>query len=269
MFFKSIISLQNFSRAFCFNSFLVILGQATTIYNDLHEYTNAIKNEIPSDVPISVTPFAAKILGFSELTLAINVTFLYLLLFKRRDLYKYLFNQLLLYNGYLKDLYKSNQLMYTDSQRKSVSFGKISIKLSSVISLVMPTFLTLALTHKLELAHRVIQSLTEVNLTPSPRYVPFLIFVNVCLYYMGNAVTLLMLIIPMYYVLTTACFEGFTPTRLVSNLNKRCRVSTMSFGEVLDEDIVRLFRTQQCLENLINEFFQSLLVSFLLSRCNW
>lgn len=172
-------SLFHFSRVFSVSTFLLIFLQAMTTFNDLNESQHSMQTDIPSEVPTPGTPFAAKIHGFTELTLTINVIFLYLLLFRRRDLYKYMFNQPLIYNTFLKHLHNMHHFAYIASQRKSIAFGETLIQVSSFLSLVMPSFVPLATTYELELGRRIIYWLIDINLEPTVAYIPFLIIENV------------------------------------------------------------------------------------------
>lgn len=165
------------------------------------------------------------------------------------------------------EMIKSNKLTLTESQNQKVMICTGIIISSFIVSLLLPFGIVSIITHPMEPIHQFIEELLEEKLTFNSTLfrVMFLPSSLVALNF-GNVVALQTFAIAMYYMIQTVCMDALQIKRLhcrsVGLDVGRSYLVTQGFWVLKDDEAIFLYRTQQVLNELLNSFFKSVLISF-------
>ncbi|CAL8134456.1 unnamed protein product [Orchesella dallaii] len=155
--------------------------------------------------------------------------------------------------------------------KQKIVKGEVLTVLAAVISTFVPLAYVACVLHPLEPTHIMIQEYLEVDLHLHWRYIPFLLLVMAVI--SKAAVTIFNGIIFgfCYLLLASICLSSLTPEHVTMKVQPsantcqksmiRYTVVTQCFGTLDDMIVVKMYRTQQVLNVLINEIYGTILIS--------
>ncbi|CAL8134458.1 unnamed protein product [Orchesella dallaii] len=157
--------------------------------------------------------------------------------------------------------------------KQKVLKGEVLVLIAAILTTFIPLGFIVCVLHPLEPTHIMIEKWLEIDLHLHWKYIPFLFIVMAVISKAAVTVFNGAVFAFCYGLLTTICIKSLTPEHVTtvvqrqSNANAsqkamiRYSVVTQCFGTLDDMTVVKMYRTQQVLNNRINEIYGSILFS--------
>ncbi|CAL8143434.1 unnamed protein product [Orchesella dallaii] len=182
----------------------------------------------------------------------------------------YLLNQIFEYSDKMKEFIKSSNGQLNQNQMKKIRRAEIVFALATALT-TFPLFAYGAcLIIPMEATHAFLQECLEIDLSFEFKFAPLILFFIWVASNMGsvlfNATTLTL----SHMVLTIACISVITPDHVrlieqkklsVETNGLRYQIVTSCFRSLEDIQVVNMYRTQQIINNLLNEILATILFS--------
>ncbi|CAL8134452.1 unnamed protein product [Orchesella dallaii] len=219
----------------------------------------------------SIIHFGVYLIGWVENCLVLNILCATYRFSKYNSNTIYIMNEVFRYSERMEGLLQEQNSQLNHKLKQKIVKREVLTLLAAVISTFVPLGLAACVLHPLEPTHIMIQEWLEVDLHLHWRYIPFLLLVMAVT--SKAAVTVFNGIIFgfCYLLLASICLSSLTPEHVTikvqPNANTcqksmiRYSVVTQCFGTLDDMIVVKMYRTQQVLNVLINEIYGTILIS--------
>ncbi|CAL8146202.1 unnamed protein product [Orchesella dallaii] len=208
--------------------------------------------------------FATFIIEIAEIMLTLCVVLLGFLSVAKSDDLLFSFNQIYACsNSFYDNMLQERSISLDAGHKNSKNVMEFLVAVLLILSITVPFCLAAAVFHPIEPTHQILDSWFEIEVTFNWKFFPFFIFSGIVLMTAGGTTSLLCTHILCYYILAITCLEDMKPLTIFKrNGPTRSILTTKFFGKMEDIEIVKIYRVQQLLNILLNDFYKSLLVSY-------
>ncbi|CAL8146197.1 unnamed protein product [Orchesella dallaii] len=208
--------------------------------------------------------FATLIIEIGEIMLTLCIVFLGFLSVAKSDDLLFSFNQIYACSNSIYDnMLKDKSISWDAGHKNSKNILEFLVTYLLIVSIILPFGIAAAVFHPIEPTHQILESWFEIKVTFDWKFFPFFIFNGILLVTAGATTSLLCIHISCYYTLAITCLEDLKPLTIFQRNGVTGNIlTTKFFGEMEDIEIVKIYRVQQLLNILLNNFYKSLLVSY-------
>ncbi|CAL8146331.1 unnamed protein product [Orchesella dallaii] len=216
------------------------------------------------DLEFDLHKFATVMVAWGEVFTLLAIVFANIAVLLHIDDCRYLLNQLIAYTETLREMFRTKQIELDEEHKKWIRDGERLILVCVVSSFVVPFLLAPCFLHPIEPTHRLITDWLEFefgfNLSGIPVAIVFLVGVYSC----SNVFSLLAFIAVMYLYTSKPCLNDITTVEVERRTaaGKRCHLVTRFYGVLEDKEVAKFYRIQVYFNNLVNNVFDSVLLSY-------
>ncbi|CAL8146205.1 unnamed protein product [Orchesella dallaii] len=207
---------------------------------------------------------ATLIIEIGEIMLTLCIVFLGFLSVAKSDDLLFSFNQIYVCsNSCYDNMVKDKRISLDAGHKNSRNILEFLVTYLLIVSIILPFGLAATIFHPIEPTHQILEYWFEIKVTFDWKFFPFFIFNGILLVTAAGTTSLLCAHITCYFTLATTCLEDLKPVSIFQrNGTRRSILNTKFFGKMEDVEIVKIYRAQQLLNILLNDFYKSLLVSY-------
>ncbi|CAL8146188.1 unnamed protein product [Orchesella dallaii] len=208
--------------------------------------------------------FATLIIEIGEIMLALCVVFLGFLSVAKSDDLLFSFNQIYACsNSCYDNMLKEKGIRLDAGHKNSKNVLEFLVACILIVSTILPFGIAAMVFHSIEPTHQILESWFEIKLTLDWKFLPFFILHGILLVAAGGSASLLCIHICCYFILAITCLEDLKPLTIFQRNGRTRNILTTKFFEKMEDiEIVKIYRVQQLLNILLNNFYKSLLVSY-------
>ncbi|CAL8085704.1 unnamed protein product [Orchesella dallaii] len=215
--------------------------------------------------PVTPIEFGTNILGWTICCTATQIIIFCYLLMKRHMDFIHLMNEIFRYCKFLEGKMHRNHLQFGPYQRKVIrELGYLVIYLA-IVCTSMPIAYAGIFLNRYDPIHQLLLDVFEIDVKLELRYIKILGFMFWVLSSIGVVIFQILVLIVVYYGFANICMASLVPRNLhlhhTSQRLHKYHVETTCFGVLEDEEVVRMYRTQQMFNVLVNDIYASLLFS--------
>ncbi|CAL8146200.1 unnamed protein product [Orchesella dallaii] len=207
--------------------------------------------------------FATLIIEIGEIMLTLCVVLLGYHSVAKSDDLLFSFNQIYVFSTSCYDNMLKEKNICLDAGHKN---SKIALEFLAAFllttTIILPFVITAAVFHPIEPTHQILESWFEIKVTFDWKFFPFFIFTGILIMTTGGTLSLLCIHISCYYIVAITCLEDLKPVAIFKRIGTtRSILNTKFFGEMEDVEVLKMYRIQQLLNILLNDFYKSFIVS--------
>ncbi|CAL8146185.1 unnamed protein product [Orchesella dallaii] len=208
--------------------------------------------------------FATLIIEIREIMIALCAVFLGFLSVAKSDDLLFSSNQIFACSDSCYDnMLKEKGIRLDAGHKNSKNVLEFLVACILIVSIILPFGIAAMVFHSIAPTHQILESWFEIKVTLDWKFFPFFIFIGILLVAAGGSASLLCIHICCYFTLAITCLEDLKPLTIFQrNGRTRSILTTKFFGKMEDIEIVKIYRVQQLLNILLNNFYKSLLVSY-------
>ncbi|CAL8148568.1 unnamed protein product [Orchesella dallaii] len=234
--------------------------------------TTFLLSKIPDGEYMESTgTFVIFILGWAEMFIVTSVLMIGLQLTRNWRGMVYMLNEMSRYSYYIEELMRRQNSQFNREEKKHLKKASMLLALTGVLCTFTPVAFAGCICVRMEPTHAMVQEWLEVNISFKPRFIPFILFMA---WIVSNAASVIFsgINVGFQYILLArslvTCLTPESATKIVQpglamyKVKIQYELNSRYFG-ILDEmTAVRMFRTQQVFNTIINEIFGGVLIAF-------
>ncbi|CAL8134464.1 unnamed protein product [Orchesella dallaii] len=180
-------------------------------------------------------------------------------------------NEVFRYSERMEKFLQEQNTQLNRQQILTIRKAETLVVIAAVLSFFVPIGFAGCVLHPLEPSHIMIQEWLEVTVSLKWIFIPFLLLVTAVISKAAVTVFNGIIFAFCYILLATMCITSLTPERVMTVVQPnadasqkamiRYNVVTKCYGTLDDITVVKMYRTQQVLNVLINEIYASVLFS--------
>jgi len=243
----------------------IIVGLVYCSILALQLYMKLATIDSETDVQMNVEEFGSLMLLIAEMLLCLGIMFVNLNCSMNLDDFIFLMNQMMKYNQVVLEMINSKNIQLDNSHRKGMLLMDMLICEMFLASITLSFGLALALFHPMEPTHRIFEEWLEIEVGFHGIFIPFYFAAVAIFYNCGSIVVILCWNVGCYVMISSTCLNDLQPQRRIGDENgkqRRCEVLTKFYGAMQDDELVTIYRIHRLFNNLMNDFYATVLVSF-------
>ncbi|CAL8143433.1 unnamed protein product [Orchesella dallaii] len=223
---------------------------------------------LTNDYRSSTFDFIVFTLGRVELCIVIGTLTICYRLKLRYENVIYILNQIFRYSDTMKAFIKSSNGKLNQNQMKRIRRTEFLVALTAGLTTFVPFAYGACLCIPMEATHAVLQEWLEIDVSAAFEFAPLILFFVWMVSNGGSVIFIAATVMLEYMVLAINCISVITPDRVrtqktftVETRTIRYEVQTSCFKSLDDMQVVNMYRTQQIINNILNEILATILFS--------
>ena len=162
------------------------------------------------------------------------------------------------------EMIDSGKITLEDNHKRKIKLCVFLVIIASTATLFFPVAVFFTGMHPMEPTHVLIFEWFEFHFAPELNFLPWMILFFQTVFGVGSTITLMMISIAFCWILPTIVVDTLSPADELNagRYRARCDLVTKNMGNMKDSKIIDLYRAQQIINVLLNEFYTSYLISF-------
>lgn len=154
---------------------------------------------------------------------------------------------------------EAGKLETTPSHHKIVNGTLLLMYICMIVSALLPFGLIVALTSEIEPTHQMFKDLFDFEVRFAWETIPFTFPLCLGGYAVASIAVFVLNVVSLYYMTTVISTDAFTPQEITwaPNLGpNRSKIATTCCGELNDQEVISLYKTQHVLNILMSSYFR-------------